>query len=60
MRHFKYWGYESMFFGAKNFNTDISNWKTDKVKNMSYMFYATKKFNKNLDKWNTTNVKNIE
>ncbi len=45
-----------MFFGAKNFNTDISNWKTDKVKNMSYMFYATKKFNKNLDKWNTANV----
>nr|WP_307929731.1 BspA family leucine-rich repeat surface protein [Mycoplasmopsis bovis] len=50
----------SNVFGAKNFNTDISNWKTDKVKNMSYMFYATKKFNKNLDKWNTTSVKNIE
>ncbi len=48
-----------MFFGAKNFNTDISNWKTDKVKNMSYMFFATKKFNKNLDKWNTANVKNM-
>ncbi|WP_429997510.1 BspA family leucine-rich repeat surface protein, partial [Mycoplasmopsis bovis] len=48
-----------MFFGAKNFNTDISNWKTDKVKNISYMFFAAKKFSKNLDKWNTANVENM-
>lgn len=39
-----------VFFRAKNFNTDISSWKTDKVEDMSYMFYATEKFNINLDK----------
>ncbi|WP_235670817.1 DUF285 domain-containing protein [Mycoplasmopsis bovis] len=37
----------------------MSNWKTDKVKNMSYMFFAAKKFSKNLDKWNTANVENM-
>ncbi|WP_434329677.1 BspA family leucine-rich repeat surface protein [Mycoplasma capricolum subsp. capricolum] len=41
-----------MFYGAKNFNMDISNWKTDNVENMDYMFNDAVSFNKNLSKWN--------
>ncbi|WFQ92034.1 BspA family leucine-rich repeat surface protein [Mycoplasma feriruminatoris] len=42
------------FFGAKNFNQDISNWNTDNVDNMSYMFAYAGSFNKDLSKWKAT------
>ncbi|WP_434324458.1 BspA family leucine-rich repeat surface protein [Mycoplasma capricolum] len=42
------------FFGAENFNGNITQWKTDKVENMGYMFAYTKSFNKDLSSWNVT------
>nr|WP_307929734.1 BspA family leucine-rich repeat surface protein [Mycoplasmopsis bovis] len=41
---------------AKKFNTDISSWKTNSVKDMSNMFTSAEAFSQNLDKWDTSNV----
>nr|WP_307926221.1 BspA family leucine-rich repeat surface protein [Mycoplasmopsis bovis] len=43
-------------FEAKKFNTDISSWKTNRVKDMSNMFTSAEAFSQNLDKWDTSNV----
>ncbi|KKW61789.1 BspA family leucine-rich repeat surface protein [Mycoplasma capricolum] len=40
-----------MFFGAENFNYDISNWDTSNVENMNYMFSGAKNFKQDLSKW---------
>ncbi|QQH29162.1 BspA family leucine-rich repeat surface protein [Mycoplasmopsis bovis] len=42
-----------MFFRLKKFNTDISSWKTNNVKNMIICFCQLKELIKNLDKWDT-------
>nr|WP_307938193.1 BspA family leucine-rich repeat surface protein [Mycoplasmopsis bovis] len=44
------------FLQAKKFNTDISSWKTNSVKDMSNMFTSAEAFSQNLDKWDTSNV----
>jgi surface protein len=36
---------EKCFYNALNFNSDISNWNTKNVNNMSYMFYSATSFN---------------
>ncbi|EXU60331.1 BspA family leucine-rich repeat surface protein [Mycoplasma mycoides] len=40
------------FFGAKNFNGDITRWKTDNVSNFDYMFFGASAFDKDLSNWN--------
>ena len=35
----------SLFYGAENFNSDISHWETKYINNMSYMFSAAITFN---------------
>ncbi|QVJ96523.1 BspA family leucine-rich repeat surface protein [Mycoplasma mycoides subsp. capri] len=42
------------FYGAKNFNQNISSWNTDKVENMSYMFAYANSFKQDLSKWKAT------
>ncbi|QVK02167.1 BspA family leucine-rich repeat surface protein [Mycoplasma mycoides subsp. capri] len=39
------------FYGAKNFNGDISKWKTDQVEDMNYMFFNAESFKGDLSKW---------
>ncbi|QVK02979.1 BspA family leucine-rich repeat surface protein [Mycoplasma mycoides] len=39
------------FYGAKNFNGDISKWKTDQVEDMNYMFYDANAFTRDLSGW---------
>jgi surface protein len=46
-----------MFFGARSFNQDISNWNVSNVTNMSNMFYFTESFNQDISSWNVSNVK---
>ncbi|WP_060523581.1 BspA family leucine-rich repeat surface protein [Nonlabens sp. MIC269] len=44
-----------MFFGADNFNSDISSWDVSNVTNMRYMFRETS-FNQSLNNWSVSNV----
>ena len=45
-----------LFASCSNFNSDISNWDTTNVTNMSLMFNAANRFNQPIGTWNTTNV----
>lgn len=45
-----------MFYGAKKFNHNISNWNTSNVTYMSSMFNFAIAFNQNIGGWNTGNV----
>ena len=49
----------SMFFGSKVFNADLSSWNISNVKNMSNMFFDAQAFNGDLSSWNVSNVKNM-
>jgi surface protein len=33
-----------MFYNATNFNSDLSDWNTEKLKNTSFIFYGVKNF----------------
>ena len=46
------------FYGAKNFNQDISKWDTSKVTNMYRMFYRAENFNQIIGDWDTSKVTN--
>ena len=50
----------SMFYGATNFNTDVSSWDTSNVKSMAWTFSGTEFFNQNLGSWNTESVLNMD
>jgi surface protein len=39
--------------------TNINNWNTSAITNMSFMFYFASSFNQNINSWNTTNVSNM-
>ena len=45
-----------MFFGAQNFNQDISKWNTSEVTDMNCMFYCAKNFNQNISSWDISKV----
>ena len=45
-----------MFFGAYNFNADLSSWDVSNVRNMSGMFLGAEKFSSNIGSWNVSNV----
>ena len=47
---------KSCFAGCGEFNSDISQWETENVSNMSEMFSRAVNFNQNITSWNTTNV----
>ncbi|MCK4997609.1 BspA family leucine-rich repeat surface protein [Candidatus Pacearchaeota archaeon] len=49
-----------MFFGAINFNQNLSNWDTSKVTDMMYLFADTSLFNQPLNSWDTSNVTNMQ
>jgi surface protein len=47
----------SMFCRVDTFNSDLSKWDINNVKDMSYMFYGCTRFNKNyISNWDTQNV----
>ncbi|TEY00734.1 BspA family leucine-rich repeat surface protein [Campylobacter sp. US33a] len=46
----------AMFYGAENFNQDISKWNVGKVFDMAGMFKGCIEFNQDISKWNTSNV----
>ena len=37
----------------------ISNWKTQKITDMSYAFYNRSNFNEDISNWNVSNVNNM-
>jgi surface protein len=47
-----------MFYGAQNFNGDISSWDTGNVTTMSGMFRDAFNFTGDISKWNISNVTN--
>ena len=50
---------EKMFYGAKEFNQDISSWDVSNVENMRSMFSEAEKFNQNIGSWDVSNVKSM-
>lgn len=47
---------DEVFYGASNFNGDISNWDTSGITNMSGMFRNASSFNQNISSWDTSSV----
>ena len=45
-----------MFWGCKNFNSDLSNWDVSSVKDMGYMFWCCRNFNSDLSNWDVSSV----
>ena len=48
------------FYGALNFNSDVSGWDTSLVINMDSMFYDASSFNGDISSWNTSAVTNMD
>ena len=46
----------NLFEGKTDFNSDISNWQTTQVTNMSSMFKNCSKFNRDISDWDVNNV----
>ncbi|WP_331696981.1 BspA family leucine-rich repeat surface protein [Mycoplasmopsis agalactiae] len=49
-----------VFWGAKNFNGNISKWDTSNVETMSSMFNDASKFDRDLSNWKTSNITNMQ
>ena len=47
---------DGMFFGASDFNGEISSWNVSSVTNMSNMFFDASSFNRPLNDWNVSSV----
>ena len=45
-----------MFYGATNFNENISSWNTSSVTDMDSMFRNASSFNQNISNWDTSSV----
>jgi len=45
-----------MFYGATNFNQDITGWDVSKVTNMEAMFYEAHAFNQDIGNWDVSAV----
>ncbi|WP_439099288.1 BspA family leucine-rich repeat surface protein [Campylobacter devanensis] len=45
-----------MFYGAKNFNSDISSWDVSNVTDMNGMFASAVNFNSDISSWDVSNV----
>ncbi|MCH8568370.1 MAG: BspA family leucine-rich repeat surface protein [Balneolales bacterium] len=48
-----------LFFGAQQFNRDISSWDVGSVTNMSTMFQIATQFNGDISSWDVGNVTNM-
>ena len=51
---------KNMFYGASNFNGDISSWRTGSVTTMKNMFREATSFNSDISGWETDSVTNIQ
>ena len=49
----------SMFYGATNFNCDLSNWDVSNIEQMESMFAYASGFNQDLSSWDVSNVANF-
>ena len=49
-----------MFLQTFNFNSQLNNWDTSNVRDMSYMFRHAKSFNQPIDSWDVSNVTFME
>ena len=49
-----------MFWGCKNFNSDLSKWDVSNVEDMEGMFMGCKNFNCNLSNWDVSGVGDME
>ena len=46
-------------FAESYINSDVSQWNTHRVRDMSYMFQGTKKFDSNLGSWDTSSATSL-
>ncbi len=53
------WTFEDLFSGQSNFNSDIGDWNTTYIENMSGLFRGTSSFNQNISEWNVSNVEDM-
>ena len=51
---------KNMFYGAKQFNGDLSAWDVSNVRDMKNMFLNAHAFNGDLSSWNVGNVRNMQ
>lgn len=50
---------DSMFYGAREFNSDINHWDVSNVTSMASLFNGAVSFNQDLDQWDVSNVDNM-
>lgn len=55
----KVYAFTGMFYGATNFNGDVSGWNVESSTTFRNMFRLTTKFNRDLDTWNMSKAIDI-